>query len=140
MKHRLPRLFEEAAIAGINIVPVIDLCLVLLVILLILSPLMDVPNLKVELPQAKTREEKENNISITVTPDGKMALNTETIESAELPKLLPLLLLEQGDETPVVIRADKDVTYGDLTGLLKIVKTAGAKRISLGTEQPKEAK
>lgn len=140
MRKRVPKLFEESAISGINIVPVIDLCLVLLVILLILSPLMDVPNLKVQLPEAATREEKENNISVTVAPDGRMALNTEDIEPADLPKLLKVLLAEQGEDTPVVIRADRNVTYGDLTGLLKTVKTAGARRISLGTEKPKDAK
>jgi biopolymer transport protein ExbD len=138
VRKRVPQLFSEGAISGINIVPVIDLCLVLLVILLIISPLMDVPALKVQLPEAVTREEKENNISVTVAPDGRMALNTEDIEPKDLPKLLRVLLAEQGEETPVVIRADKDVTYGELTGLLKTVKTAGARRISLGTEKPKE--
>ncbi|HRY29048.1 MAG TPA: biopolymer transporter ExbD [Elusimicrobiota bacterium] len=136
---KLARSFEDAPIAGINIVPVIDLCLVLLVILLILSPLMDAPNLTIKLPEAKTKEEKENIISLSVTPDGKMALNTDLIEAGDIPKLLPVLLAEQGENTPVVIRADKNVTYGRLTDLLKTVKTAGAKRISLGTEQPKGA-
>ncbi len=135
---KIPRHFEGAPIAGINIVPVIDLCLVLLVILLILSPLLDTPPLEVKLPEAQTKEEKENNISVTVAPDGKMALNSENIAPVDLPTLLPHLLLEQGEETPVVIRADRNVTYGRLTELLKVVKTAGAKRISLGTEQPKE--
>jgi biopolymer transport protein ExbD len=135
---KLARSYEDAPIAGINIVPVIDLCLVLLVILLILSPLMDAPSLEVKLPEAVTQEEKENNISLTVAPDGRMALNTETIPAEDLPKLLKLLLLEQGEETPVVIRADRHVTYGALTELLKTVKTSGARRISLGTEQPKK--
>lgn len=140
MRLRPRRTFEDTSIAGINIVPVIDLCLVLLVILLILSPLMDVPPLKVQLPQAKTKEEKENNISVTVDPQGKMALNTDDIAAADLPRLLPVMLAEQGFDTPVVIRADKNVSYGALTDLLKVIKTAGARRISLGTDQPKESK
>ncbi|MBI4395517.1 MAG: biopolymer transporter ExbD [Elusimicrobia bacterium] len=137
---RKVRSFSDSAISGVNIVPVIDLCLVLLVILLIISPMLDAPPVEVKLPTAKTKEEKENNISITVAPNGKMALNTETIDSKELPKLLNMLIREQGDDVLVIIRADKDVQYGQLTDILKTAKTSGAKRISLGTEKPKEDK
>jgi biopolymer transport protein ExbD len=131
------RSFSDGAIAGVNIVPVIDLCLVLLVILLIISPLLDQPPVEVKLPLAKTTEEKENNIAITVDPSGKIALNTDVVTREELPKTLSLLIREQGDDVMVILRADKDVEYGTLTELLKIAKTAGAKKISLGTEQPK---
>jgi len=132
------RLFEDASISGVNIVPVIDLCLVLLVILLIISPMLDNPPLKVQLPQAKTKEEKENNIAVTVTPDGKYALNSDMVEKENLPKFLGILLKEQGEDTAVVIRSDKEVQYGQLTELLKVIKTAGAKKISLGTDKPKD--
>jgi biopolymer transport protein ExbD len=130
--------FGDAPIGGVNIVPVIDLCLVLLVILLVVSPMLEKPPVDVTLPHADTKTEKENNISITIAPDGRMAVNTDVVRRERLPKLLPVLLLEQGQDTVVVIRADKQVLYGELTDLLKIVKEAGAKRISLGTEQGKK--
>jgi biopolymer transport protein TolR len=138
MKKAMTRSFEDSAIGGVNIVPVIDLCLVLLVILLIISPMLDTPPLPVELPQAETKEEKEDSIMISITPDGRMALDAEIIPPEQLPQLLQLLLLEQGQDALVVIRSDKNVTYGKLTELLKIVKNAGAQRISLGTEAPPE--
>lgn len=136
--RKLIRSQGDGAIAGVNIVPVIDLCLVLLVILLIISPMLDKPPVEVNLPKAMTKEEKENNITITVDPSGKMALNTDPVTQEELPKFLKVLVQEQGEDVIVVIRADEKVKYGELTELLKIAKTAGAKRISLGTEQPKE--
>ena len=139
MKLSKIRVFNDQAIVGVNIVPVIDLCLVLLVILLVLSPLLDTPPVDVNLPVAQTQEEKDNNITVTVAPDGKMALNTELVNRKDLPKFLRVLIQEQGEDVIIIIRADKDVTYGALTALLKIAKTAGAKRISLGTELPKGA-
>ena len=127
----------DAAIAGVNIVPVIDLCLVLLVILLVVSPMLEKPPVEVKLPEAQTKSEKENNISVTVAPDGRLAVNTDLVEKEKLGNHLRVLLLEQGNDTVVIIRADKEVLYGELTDLLKIIKTAGAIRISLGTIQAK---
>ena len=55
-------LTEEKPIAGVNIVPVIDLCLVLLIILMVTSPMMEQAQLPVNLPPAATIENKEKNI------------------------------------------------------------------------------
>jgi biopolymer transport protein TolR len=117
---------------------VIDLCLVLLIILMVVSPMMDQPPVDIKLPVAKTVDDKENSISLTVDQNGRMALNTEEISSDKLPQLLNLLIREQGEDVRVVIRADKAVQYGTLTDLLKTAKTAGAQRISIGTEPPKD--
>jgi biopolymer transport protein ExbD len=125
----------DTAITQVNIVPVIDLCLVLLVILLVVSPMLEKPPIEVQLPKAQTKEEKENNISITLSPDGRLAVNADMVARGELPRFIKALLLEQGDDTVVIIRADRGVLYKDLTDLLKIAKEAGARRISLGTEQ-----
>jgi len=137
MKRKLPTV-PDTTVSGINITPVINLCLVLLVVLLILSPMMNSPNLDIKLPEAQTEEQKEKHIAVTITPDGKIALNTESILPENLPLLLPILLREQGEMSLVVIRADKNVTYGTLTDLLKTIKEAGAKRISIGTKKPKD--
>jgi biopolymer transport protein ExbD len=132
------RTVEDAPIAGVNIVPVIDLCLVLLVILLIISPILDKPGIDVNLPKARTTEEKENNIAISLAPDGRIAVNSDVVPRKDLVKILRVLLLEQGEDVLVVIRADREVQYRALTELLKDVKSSGAKRISLGTDRVKE--
>ncbi|HOW28300.1 MAG TPA: biopolymer transporter ExbD [Elusimicrobiota bacterium] len=132
------RSFSDTPISGVNIVPVIDLCLVMLIILMVMSPLMNTPNLPVKLPEARTKETQGQSITISYMPDGRMAVNTETIEKGELPNILKMLLKEQGDDVLVIIGADKEAVYGDLTELLKIVKQAGAQRIALGTQQIKD--
>ncbi|MBK8576083.1 MAG: biopolymer transporter ExbD [Elusimicrobia bacterium] len=130
------RITTDGAIAGVNIVPVIDLCLVLLVILLILSPLMDKSPVEVTLPQAHAKkEEQENNISITVDPDGNMAVNTTPVDRASVGAEIRRQLKTRNPDVFVIIRADEKVKYGGLTDLLKIAKESGARFVALGTRE-----
>ena len=129
-------LSEEPTIAGVNIVPVIDLCLVLLIILMVTSPLLQQAELPIKLPQALTIESKERNISVSFAPDGRMAVNTDIIEEKDL---IPILRkeLKQDPNVLVILRVDKSSPYISLTELISRCKKAGAKRISIGTEQKK---
>jgi biopolymer transport protein TolR len=127
---------EEKTISGVNIVPVIDLCLVLLIILMVTSPLLDTSDLPVKLPQAVTIESKERNIAITYSPDGRLALNTTQVEENEF---IPLLtkMLKPNRDILVILRVDKTSPYISLTELIERCKKAGARNISIGTEQKK---
>jgi biopolymer transport protein ExbD len=129
-------LVEEPTISGVNIVPVIDLCLVLLIILMVTSPLLDTADLPVKLPQAATIESKERNISVTVAQDGRIAINTDVVEANQLvPSLRALLRADQ--DTMVILRVDRTSSYVSLTDLIAQCKRAGATNISIGTEQKK---
>ncbi|MCG3205245.1 MAG: Biopolymer transport protein ExbD [Elusimicrobia bacterium] len=129
-------LSEEPTIAGVNIVPVIDLCLVLLIILMVTSPLLETADLPVKLPQASTIESKDRNISVTYSPDGRMAINTDMVEPENFVPALRKLLIED-PEILVILRVDRAATYGTLTDLIAECKKAGASNISIGTEQTK---
>ena len=129
-------LSEEPTIAGVNIVPVIDLCLVLLIILMVTSPLLETADLPVKLPQAATIESKERNISVTYAPDGRVAINTEIVERDRLIPELATLLKEDPDIL-VILRVDRSAPYVTLTDILAECKRAGARNISIGTEQKK---
>lgn len=129
-------LTEEPTIAGVNIVPVIDLCLVLLIILMVTSPLLETADLPVKLPEAATIESKDRNISVTVSPDGRIAINTDIVEEANfVPELRKLL--KEDPEILVILRVDKSAAYVSLTNLIGECKRAGASNISIGTEQKK---
>lgn len=129
-------LHEEPTIAGVNIVPVIDLCLVLLIILMVTSPLLETADLPVKLPKASTIESKERNISITCSPDGRIAINMDMVEAD---KFIPTLrkLLKKDPDIMVILRVDKTSSYLSLTNLIADCKKAGASNISIGTEQKK---
>ncbi len=129
-------LSEEPTIAGVNIVPVIDLCLVLLIILMVTSPLLETADLPVKLPQASTIESKDRNIAVTVSPDGRVAINTDMIKPENFVPELRKRLREDPDIL-VILRVDKSEAYISLTNLIAECKRAGASNISIGTEQTK---
>jgi len=127
---------EERTIDGVNIVPVIDLCLVLLIILMVTSPMLESPDLPIKLPQARTIESKERNISVTYATDGRLALNSEIVPED---KFIPVLrtLLAKDPDIMVIVRVDKEAPYVNLTEIIARCKKAGARHISIGTQQVK---
>lgn len=127
---------EEPTIAGVNIVPVIDLCLVLLIILMVTSPMLETADLPVKLPQASTIESKERNIAITISPDGRIAINTDIVEEGQFISKLQEELRKDPDIL-VILRVDKTAPYSSLTELISRCKKAGARHIAVGTEQTK---
>src|ERR1700760_2956105 len=98
-------LMEEPTIAGVNIVPVIDLCLVLLIVLMVTSPMLDTADIPVKLPQALTIESKERNISVTYSSDGRVAINSEIVTSDQFEAALKKKMAEEPDEL-VILRID----------------------------------
>lgn len=127
---------EEPTIGGVNIVPVIDLCLVLLIILMVTSPMLDTADLPVKLPQASTIESKDRNISVTYSEDGRLAVNTTIVPIEEFVPALKKELAADPDIL-VILRVDKSAPYSRLTEFIGLCKDAGARSISIGTEQKK---
>jgi biopolymer transport protein ExbD len=126
---------EEESIAGINIAPVINVALVLVLILMITAPIINMPSIPVNLPKAVTIEAKEQNITISYAKDGRIAINTQVVSWKDLvPKLK--YSLRQNRKALVIIRADKDIPYGEVEKIFDlVVKEIGAKRIAVATEQ-----
>jgi len=120
----------------INVIPLIDVCLTLVIIFMVTSPLMMVPtNLEVDLPKARTIEAKsESNITISISKDNIIALNETEIQLANLQIALSEMVKEHPDRL-VVIRADKNVNHQWVLDLLTISKRAGATRLALATLQ-----
>lgn len=130
---------EEDSIVGIHIAPVINVAMIVLIILMVISPIINIPGIPVNLPRAVTIETKERNISISYAKDGRIALDTQIVSWEELvPKLRRRL--KANNRVLVIIRADKDVPYGEVQKIFDLaVKEAGAKRIAVATEQKKRA-
>lgn len=129
-------------ITRINVTPIIDVALVLVIILLVTAPLLSVADLPVDLPQARTREaEDERNVSVTLGSDGQLAVD-DRIVSAEgvVPALRARLAEHGGDEVLVVVRADSNAPYERVRRLLDDARRAGAGRLAIATRQRVEAR
>lgn len=128
------------AISGINISPVINVALVLVLVLLMTAPILDIPNIPVNLPEAVTEEAKTRNITVSFASDGRLSINSEIVTINELaPKLRRMLKKDRG--VVVIIRADKDCMYGDVENILRIIKNqARAKKVAIATKQAAKLK
>src|ERR1039457_2335486 len=106
MKYK-PRSEEFESLAGVNIIPVIDVSLVLLIILLATSPILNLPGFEVKLPKAVTAESKEKNISVSLSVKGEMAVNETTVNETTLIPALQKELQDNKKDFLVIIRADQ---------------------------------
>jgi biopolymer transport protein ExbD len=128
-------------ITRVNVTPIIDVALVLVIILLVTAPLITVSGLPVRLPEARTREaESERNVSVTLTANGEVAVDGETVSAATLTAALRAKLAEPGNaHVRVVVRADAEVPYAAVRRLLDSLRDAGAERIAIATRQKVDA-
>jgi len=120
-----------------NMTPLIDVALVLVIILLVTAPMLSVADLPVKLPQAVTREaEDERNVSITLGADGRLAVDDQVVNRADLsPTLANKLALPGNKNVLVVVRADSGAPFSEVRRLLEDARAAGAARIAIATRQ-----
>ncbi len=126
----------------INVVPYIDVMLVLLVIFMITAPLLtqgirvDLPRLAAEpLPQELIRDNKP--LVLTVDAEGKMYLNIgeDPEEALASPVVVARVaaVLTRKPETPVLVRASEQLPYGDVVTVMGLLVRAGANKVGLVT-------
>ena len=126
--------------AEINVVPYIDVTLVLLIIFMITAPLIQ-SGVDVDLPQAQAKEIEQTDIPpviISIDKQGRyfIDLGGQEAEQAEAKELLILVaaVLKNKPETQVYIRGDKDVEYGKVVTVMAALKNAGIAKVGLMTE------
>ena len=141
-RHRVRR----RPMSEINVVPYIDVMLVLLVIFMITAPLLT-QGVKVELPQADAEPldiESQEPLVVTVDAAGDYYVNYGENQAAPVePRVLAArvgALLRHRPGLAVVVRGDENVPYGDVVILMTILQRAGAPSVGLMTEAPQEAR
>ena len=124
-------------VARINVTPIIDVALVLVIILLITAPMIAVTNMEISLPAAKTRSvDSDARVNVTLGLNGRLAVDERDVTRPELVSIIANRIAEDGERLLVVIRADEGVSYDAVQELLKDSRTAGAKRLAIATRQP----
>ena len=118
-------------IADINITPMVDVMLVLLIIFMVAAPLM-VAGVPVDLPKTSAVKlgQSKKPMVVTLTPDGTLQVREEFIARADIVSRLMAIRALEGD-TVVYVRADKKHAYGDVMEILGRVGEAGYGRVSL---------
>lgn len=125
---------QDELVTGINVTPLVDVGLVLVIIFMVTAPLFELPSLPVNLPKTHTKEGKEKeNITVTITEEGKLAVNEEEVSSKNLKNILQKRL-KLSNEKHVILRADKESLHGDLLLVMRLAKELGAKSMAIATE------
>ncbi len=125
---------RERIISEINITPLTDVMLVLLVIFMVTTPLIVIRSLKIKLPQAVTSTvESGGNITIVVAKDGAIQVEGRDVRIEDLYKEIKKEITEKGKRT-VLLRADTKTMHGIVVRILDTAKQAGADRLSIATE------
>lgn len=128
---------EPEPVTEVNIIPVIDISLVLLVILFVTAPLLAYPTLPVALPPASALPNQELTIALTCALDGTLSVRAaDTTWDLVVSDLRREIDKKQG--AIVLIRADKSVPYRTIQRLIGVAKSAGARQIALATEPVKK--
>ncbi len=123
--------------ARINVTPIIDVALVLVITLLVTAPILTASDVEVTLPTARSRgSEHETRLSITMGPQGQIAVDEDVIPRGSLETILRSRLaeLDQKDFL-VVIRADAGLPYRDVSDVIRDARSAGATRLAFATMQ-----
>ncbi len=127
---------RAAPIAEINVTPMVDVMLVLLIIFMVSAPLLTV-GVPLDLPQtqAKSIEQDKQPLQLSVDIKGKVFINDTEVDLKELvPKLKAITDARGGLDERIFMRADKKADYGTVARVMGQLSSAGFKRLALVTE------
>jgi biopolymer transport protein TolR len=127
---------RKPVMAEINVTPMVDVMLVLLIIFMVSAPLLTV-GVPLDLPQtqAKSLDQDKNPLTLSVTIKGQVFLNDTEIALDELvPKLTAITQTRGGVDERIFVRGDKKVDYGTVMKVMGRLSAAGFRRVALVTE------
>jgi biopolymer transport protein TolR len=120
----------------INVTPMVDVMLVLLIIFMVSAPLLTV-GVPIDLPQtqAKSLDQSKEPLTLSVNLEGKVFLQNSEIPIEELvPKLKAVTTARGGDDERIYVRGDRKVDYGTVMRVMGRLSSAGFRRVALVTE------
>jgi len=127
---------DRAPLSQINITPLVDVILVLLIIFMVTASLGQ-QGITINLPKAKATPLTVADDRVTVSMDEKKRLfiNTDQVSRDQLTQRLQALLSTHKDKT-VFLKSDKTVSYGDFIEVVSLIKAAGVRQLGMITDSP----
>lgn len=130
---------DEGLIEDINIVPMVDITLVVLIIFIVTATYIVSRSIPVDLPRGSTGEEVSNPVAITITKDGSIHFEGRKVSGLEELKAKIEEAKEKAKkdkkEIRAVIAADKDITHGKFVSVVSMVREAGVPRFAINVKE-----
>ena len=133
----LKRRGRSPIMAEINITPLTDIFLVLLIIFMVSSAAMVESGAKISLPEVDSTVSQAREITVTVTPDQQIFVNSAPTTMDELENVLRGLVAARPD-IPVVLEGDREVLFGEAVKILSIAQKAGAAQVAIAAERRRD--
>lgn len=123
---------RTAIIAGINVTPLVDIMLVLLVIFMVTAKIMATPSVPLDLPRAQQTEDVQAIVSVVIPTMGPTTVNGERATTDEVLAEHVRSALQRAPDSRVVINAEGAVSHRRVVHVLDVVKGAGVVRVAFG--------
>jgi biopolymer transport protein TolR len=125
-----------SSMSQINVTPLVDVMLVLLVIFMVTAPIIQ-QGVSVDLPDARAGalSGKDEQLVVSVTKKGSLYLNDTAMTAADLESKLRAIAAQRPDGQ-VFVRADKSVPYGDVVAVMAAIRQSGIRRVGMVTALP----
>ncbi len=139
--HTFGEADDEQELGDINVTPLVDVMLVLLIIFMIAAPMLH-QGIEVALPSAEARDlplRVEDPLVISVNRDGVVYLEETPVHPSQLVERLLPLIEARGDDT-VFIKGDREVPYGNVVELLDVLQRGGITTLGMVTEKRREGR
>lgn len=130
---------DQDTISDINIVPLVDIILVVLIIFMVTAPASQSGKVEVDLPAASSSEPSSGAepLSVTLTAEGRIIVDAENLtDSALLAKAQDVARADASAQA--IITADKSIPHGEVVKIMDILKSAGVAKLSVSTTQALE--
>ena len=129
---------DDGVVAEINITPLTDVFLVLLVIFMVTTSVVANQSKNIDLPGAEVSDTQPSGVTVSVSPDGSVLVDDVEANSTNLYEVLETAL-EGSKDKLVILRGDKKVLLGQAVNILDLAQQAGAKGIALATKPPSKS-
>lgn len=121
---------EDGIISGINVTPLVDVTLVLLVVFMVTAKIIVSQGMPMDLPKAASGEEVQNVFSVELTLDGKTRVDSMAVDGDDSVLELARQARAKNKDIRAVIRADKKVEHGRVIRVMDLLKQAGVARLA----------
>ncbi|HNY73026.1 MAG TPA: protein TolR [Syntrophales bacterium] len=137
---RKRRFFDSKLVAEINVTPLVDVILVLLIIFMVTAPMLSM-GIDVNLPRVKSKtiDVNEEKLVLTINKDREIFINRTKILKEDLKVKLENIFAARLDKE-IFLRADKTVAYGFVVEVMSEIRKAGVDKLGMVTETPEETK
>ncbi|BCG48682.1 Tol biopolymer transport system, TolR protein [Citrifermentans bremense] len=127
---------NRGTMSQINVTPLVDVMLVLLIIFMVTAPMMQ-QGVQVNLPKADTKAlaPKEDTLVVSLEQSGRTFINSSEISQDQLKEKLTSMLAGR-EKREVFLKADQSVPYGEVVKVMAQIKGAGVERLGMVTESP----